>query len=1077
MAKKHRIAKVIIALLPLLFGALWSTAQTKTISGSVTDETGKPMIGVNVIIQGTTNGTVTDIDGNYKLEASPESTLSFSFIGYTIQNIKVGNQTTIDVQMELDNLGLDEVVVVGYGSIKKSDISGSVASVDSEEMMRKIPTNIAQGLKGAAAGVMVTSQDGAPDGNAAVRIRGVATINGSASPLYVIDGVQVGTSANFLNPSDIENIEVLKDASATAIYGARGANGVILVTTKHGSKGSTRIEFSANFGAQKLPYTLDVQNADSYATSIRTARASDSGVPVLSIWDEQYDGQRKTIDWQKEMTRMALSQQYNVSASGGTEKVQGNFSVGYLNNEGLVVNSYYNRITARANVMVKAADFIEIGGDINFVHAKSMGSNSSYGNNYNLSSLGDMAYTTPTMDYIDDDGTYVSPNVVNDDGTYGTFYQTSVSNEIGKGFDNLYARQMELDNPTKTNRTFVSAYIDIDFFKGLSFKSIASYNFYSSDGYSWTPLRYRYNNGELIELYGDEQVEKFSMNTSQSNELAIESYFTYNFKRDGHNLTLMAGNSVSKSYGDWQYVAAEDFPASNIRSIELTNDLESKTASGAFNLDTRYISYYGRAIYSLNDRYILTATMRHDGSSNFGEGNRWGNFPSAALAWRISEESFMDSFENVSNLKLRLGWGRTGNAGSATDLSVEQLSSENNLYHFYGESSSTQSFSSANGFAQQSVIDTNLKWETNEQINLGLDLGLYNNKLNITADYFERTAKDLLIYETMRPSTGFTTVYTNFGEISNKGFEFSINYNTNIGKDWHVGATVTGSTLKNKVIECGTDIFNTNTESTEDGSNVGAIDSGVSWGNHSICREGAAVGSFYGYKVAGIFSDQSEIDDLNDAAVAAGYDYYQEAQTQPGDFKYVDINEDGQISEEDMAILGNGFPTLNYGLMLNANYKNWDFSAYLYGVMGQDILSYSAMKLSTMTPSDGCVPNVLKEVVNDAWSTSNTDAAYTRLSITDLNANTRVSDAWVKKGDFLKISNIQIGYTISDSITRSLKMREARIYASVQNLACISSYNKYGDPEVGQGSVIYTGLDTGRYPTPRIFSFGVNVKF
>nr|WP_320021134.1 TonB-dependent receptor [uncultured Draconibacterium sp.] len=1085
--KKGKLFQVALLMLPMMLLTLCGFGQNINLQGTVVDDTGSPIPGVSVTVQETTIGTVTDFDGKFTLEVPQGSkVLVFSFVGMLAQEVEIGSQTTFNVRMKPDVVGLDEVVVVGYGTIKKSDISGSVASVSTEEMMRKAPTNVAQGLKGAAAGVMVTSQDGAPDANAAVRIRGVATIHGPASPLYVVDGVQVGTNANFLNPADIESMEVLKDASATAIYGARGANGVIMITTKHGTKGSSRIEFSANFGAQTLPYTLDVQDADGYAKSIRSARASDEGILGLSIWEAQYDGKRKTIDWQKEMTQMALRQQYNLSASGGTEKTQANFSLGYLDNEGLVVNSYYERITARANVKVNVADFIEVGGDVNFVHSESMGSNSALGNNTNLSSLRDMAFITPTMDYIADNekddnipnGTYVSPNVVNEDGTYGVFYQTNVANEIGKGYDNPYARQMELDNPTNTNRVFASAYINLNLYKGLSFKSIGSYNFTSKDGYSWTPLRYRYNNGESIPLYGVDMVEEFSLNASQSNDLALESYFTYNYKSDMHNLTLMAGNSVSKSYGQWLNNSAKEFPASNIRKISLTSNLDTKTTDGAFNLQTRYISYYGRAMYSLMDRYIVTATIRRDGSSNFGAGNLWGSFPSAAFAWRISEESFMDAAPVVSNLKLRLGWGRTGNAGGATDLSVDQLSSANNLYHFYGSSSNSQVSLSANGIAQQKVIDTNLKWETNEQVNVGLDLGLYSNKLNITADYFQRTAKDLLIYQAMRPSTGFVDVYTNFGEIQNKGLELSINYNTNIGRDWQLGATLTGSSLKNKVIECGGDILKTNDGTTNDGSNVGAVGGGLHWGNHSITREGGyAVGSFYGYRTDGIFSDQSEIDQLNAIAVAKGHSYYQEAQTQPGDFKYVDINNDGQISEEDMDVLGNGFPKLNYGLMLDATYKNWDFSVYMYGVLGQDILSYSAMKLSTMTPSDDCVSNILADVAADAWSTTNTDGAYPRLSITDLNFNTRTSDAWIKKGDFLKISNIQVGYTLPNNIAKSLKMSGARVYASVQNLATFSSYNKYGDPEVGQGSVLYTGLDTGRYPTPRTYTFGVNIKF
>jgi len=1074
--KRNKLLQVAMVMLPLLLMSFWTFGQVVKVHGGVTDESGEPLPGVNVVIKGTTQGSITDINGKYQIEADGKATLVFSFIGYNSRDEIIGNRKEINVKLTQSNLQVDEVVVVGYGTAKKSDISGSVSSVSKEEMMKKAPMNILQGLQGAAAGVIVTAQDGAPDANAAIRIRGVATINGSALPLYVVDGVQVGDNANFLNPSDIESIEVLKDASATAIYGARGANGVIMITTKHGSKGAVHVDFTVNYGVQTLAQTLDVQDADNYSKAIRTARSSDGTVPVLALWDTKYDGKRKTIDWQKEMTRTAIKKQYDLSLSGGTDKVQSNFSLGYLDNDGIVLNSYYKRLTARVNVKANIADFLAIGGDINFVHSESMGSNASLGNNTNLSSLRDMAFITPTMDYVDADGTYVSPNVVNPDGTYGVFYQTSSPNEVGKGYDNPYARQMELDNPTKNNRVFASTYADITLFKGLHFKSVASYNFYAKDNYSWTPKRPRYNNGKLIELYNYSQVEEFEMNPAQSNDLAIENYFTYNWKNDIHNLTLMAGNSVSKSFGNWQHVYSKDFPATNIRSVALTNDLKTKDASGAFNLETRYISYYGRAMYSMKDRYILTATLRKDGSSNFGSGNRWGYFPSAALAWRISEENFMKTIPEISNLKLRLGWGRTGNAGNATDLSVNQLSSSNCLYHFYNYLASSQSFSSLNGYAQQNVIDSNLKWETNEQVNAGIDLGLFNNKLNITVDYFTRTSKDLLLYQSMRPSTGFTTVYTNFGEIRNKGVEFTVAYKTNVGKDWKFGAILTGSTLKNEVVECGSDIFNTNSGSTNDGSNVGAVGGGLHWDNHSICREGYAVGSFYGYKTAGIFKNQAEIDALNANAVAKGFTQYQEAQTKPGDLKYVDTNKDGVVNSTDMQVLGNGFPELNYGLTLNANYKNWDFSIYMYGVLGQDILSYSAMKLSTMTPSDDCVSNILKEVANNAWSATNPNGKYPRLSIADLNYNTRASDYWIKNGDFLKISNIQLGYTFDKISLKSLNLG-ARIYTSVQNVFCISSYNKYGDPECGQGSVLYSGLDTGRYPNPRTYVIGLNIQF
>ena len=1081
--KKNKLVKVAITMLPILLLSFFTYAQSVLVKGLVTDEGGTPMAGVNVVIQGTTNGLITDTDGKYQINADSKSTLSFSFIGYTTQNIAVAKQNVINVKLLPDNLQVDEVVVVGYGTSRKSDISGSVASVSSEEMMRKNPTNILQGIQGAAAGVIVTAQDGAPDGNAAIRIRGVATINGDPRPLYVVDGVQVGTNANFLAPSDIESIEVLKDASATAIYGAAGANGVIMVTTKHGKVGATHVTFSADYGVQTLASRLDVGDADQFARNMRTGRANDGATLMNQVFAANYDGKRNTIDWQDLLTRTSLKQQYNLSASGGTEKTQSNFSLSYLNNDGILINTNYNRLTARANVVTKVSNFMEIGGDINFVHSESKGSNLGFGNNGNLSSLRDLAFYNPTLDYVNAAGVYVSPNVINANGTYGASYQTAVDYDGGSP-NNLYAEQMENNGLRKNNQVFTSAYIDLKLLKGLTFKSIGSYNLTVGNFENFWGNKQRFEKDGItnIVLANYDTRYQLQIENNQNNVMSLESYLTYNLKTELHNLTLMAGNSVSKSFGSWTTANAVDFPGSNIRDISLTSDITSRTGSGAYNLQVRGISYFGRAMYSFKDRYILTGTVRRDGSSNFGVGNRWGTFPSAAAAWRISEEDFMQNTPAISNLKLRLGWGQTGNSGGATDKNVEALTSNTIAYYYYGQSGvaglgSTRQ--TGNGLVK-TLVDTRLKWETNEQTNIGIDLGLLNNDLSITFDYFTRTSKDLLLNRSIRPSAGFTTVYTNFGEIQNKGLEFSVNYKKKIDQDWNIGATLTGSSLKNKIIEVGPDQFYVNGDATNDGSNVGAIaaPAGVHWDGHSIMREGYAVGSFYGYEVEGIFQTPAEVAAANAAAVAKGHSQYQMVNTSAGDFKYKDLNDDGFIDQKDMTILGNGFPKVNYGLTLNANYRNWDFSIYSYGVIGQQIYSYSAMTLSNIYGTDnGTIPNILNSSSAEAWTPENKSTTLSKLSILDYNQNMRGSSAWVKNGDFLKISNVQVGYNFDKQLLKHLSIESSRLYVSVQNLACISSYNKYGDPEAGQGSVLYTGLDTGRYPMPRIYSVGLNIQF
>lgn len=442
-------------------------AQNLAVKGTVKDPFGNAMPGVNVLQVGTTNGIITDLDGNYSINVPSNAKLSFSFIGYTTQTVSVSGKRTINVTLNEDSKSLDEVVVVGYGTQKKSDISGSVASVDREAMMRKVPVNVAQGLQGAAAGVMVTSQDGAPEANAAIRIRGVATINGSADPLYVVDGVQVGTNVNFLNPSDIESMEVLKDASATAIYGSAGANGVIMITTKHGAKGNSSITLTADFGLQTISSNLEVNSLDGYAALIRQAHANDASGLYNQIWAEQYDGKRKQIDWLDQMTRTALRQNYNLSSSGGNDKSQYNFSVGYLDNKGLIVNSQYQRITARANVKTQINKYLEFGGDLNFVHTDSHGSNGTVGNFGNMSSFRDLEILSPTMDYITTEGVHVSPNVVNADGTYGSAALGKNANEgFLDSYNNIYATQMNNRSRNRNNRVLASAYLNLTLFKG-----------------------------------------------------------------------------------------------------------------------------------------------------------------------------------------------------------------------------------------------------------------------------------------------------------------------------------------------------------------------------------------------------------------------------------------------------------------------------------------------------------------------------------------------------------------------------------------------------------------------------------
>lgn len=1017
-----------------------------TVKGQVVDEKGEPIIGANVIVEGTTNGMITDLDGNFSLQCPVGSTLKTSYIGYLARTVKVtGNMNALKITLKEDTETLDEVVVVGYGTMKKSDLTGSVASVNAEEMMKRNPVNLGQGLQGAAAGVSVIRSSGDPEGGFSIRIRGVATVNGSADPLYVVDGVQVGTSIDFLNPNDVESIEILKDASATAIYGTRGANGVIMITTKNGGKGKAKVNFSANYALQFNSNKIDVADAGLFASAVRSAVKNDGIAMTNLAYGEDYIGRLNSIDWQDEMSRTALQQNYNLSASGGSENTQANLSLGYLNNQGIVIESNFKRLTARANITHKVKDFLHVGLNLNYAHSEKMG-----GGN-----LRNYAQAIPTMDYVED-GVFYSMPIVLPDGTWG-HYKKEGNGDVNKGADNLVAAAKTADSINKWDRLLASAFLQLDLYKGLTFKTIASYNYYTKGYNGYTAYNDR--------TFGtQDRKDSFSLNQSQSTSLGLEAFLNYDWSNEHHRVSAMAGFSTSDTNGAWLNSSANDFPADNIRKISLTNDPSSKQTDGGLDLKTRFLSYFGRLTYTLNDRYIVTATVRRDGSSNFGAGNRYGTFPSASVAWRLSEEKFIKDLELFSNLKLRAGWGQTGNAGNGTNLSIAQLSSANAMYWFFNGSSVINGA----GIAQQKEIDTNLKWETNEQTNIGIDFAFMNNELSFSADYFIRDAKDLLLYRQIRPSTGFSNVYTNAGHIRNSGFEFTAAWNKSFS-DWNIGIRLNGSTLKNEAIEVGDPIF----------SKSGSAQDGDNWDNHSITQNGYPVGSYYGWKVEGIFRTQAEIDEMNRLAVEKGVEsgVYQDKTTQPGDYKFVDLNGDGQITDADRTVIGNGYPKFTYGMNLTASWKNFDFSMNLYGVAGMDILSYSSARLTSVYAPDGGYQNVLKEYINNAWSSSNTGAKYPRITKTDYNKNMRVSDAYIQKGDYLKISNIQIGYTFPKNVLKPVKMENARVFASVDNVCTISSYNKFGDPEVGDSNVLYSGFDGGRYPFPMSVTFGLSVQF
>lgn len=1064
-----------------------------TVTGSVIDMQGEPIPGASVRESGTRSAAVTDADGKYAISVQdPNAILNVSFIGYQTQTVRIAGRKLVTITLEDDETALKDIVIVGYGTMKKNDVTGAVSVVDTKEMMKKVPTNIAQALQGLAGGVYVSQQDGAPEANTQIRIRGVGTVFGSPLPLYVVDGVKVGTNANFLNPADIETLEILKDASATAIYGSEGANGVIMITTKHGQAGRTEFSFNVDCGIGTLPYRLDVIGIDELAVAIRKSRENDNATLANKIWEKQYDGQRNTIDWQDQMIQMSVKQQYGMTILGGNEKTQYNFSLNYLDNKGLVVNTDYSRFTGRVGVKSSLTDFIEAGGDINFTRSQLGGSNIGLGNNINLSSHRDIAYMTPTLDYIDDYGRYVKVNVVNPDGSYGYMANTTTNGWEGNTnlLGNVYATQMELGRKDVTNRFSASAYADIRFFKGLNYHIIGSYTYTGTDNDDNSGGRRRFNNidGKMTEVaYTSDNRYNFSLGLNQYNVVAVEHYLTYKLDTEVHSLTAMFGNSMSMERGTWSNASGTDYYAPSIRYTSMAKDQTSRTGYGGFNPEVKKLSYYGRIVYGLYDLFNLTATIRRDGNSNFAKSKRWGTFPSVAAAWRI-KDTFMQNVDAISNLKLRAGWGQTGNAGGVAGKSTYALSNSGVRYNFYTNNGLGKGSASSGFYAP--LVDTNITWEPNEQINVGLDLGLLDGDLDITVDYFIRKTTDLLLWRSIRPSSGYKMVYTNYGDIENKGFEFTATYRKYLGNDWSLNATLTGSTIKNKVTDMpnspiyrtakgGNSTYasrSTVDDMMADNSNTYQVDGGALWDNHSISTVGYAVGSYWGWRVDRLIKTE---EDLKEAKRRG------QTKAKIGDYMFKDL--DGKTDangnlvcdDGDREVIGDGFPALNFGLNIGLTYKNWDFALFAYGELGKKILSYSAMRLSMITTSDdNTTAAILKSSYDQIYDpVTNPNGTLPAYSFVSENYNQRVSDAWLMNGNFLKISNVQIGYNLNDRALKALHMQNARIYFAVQNLATISPYTKYGDPECGQGSVLLTGLDTGRYPMARTYMLGFNVTF
>lgn len=982
--------------------------QEQSISGQVTSQNGESIPGVTILVKGTTIGTVTDIDGKYTIKSSAApATLVFSFIGMRTQEIKPDNKTTIDVVMEDDVVGVDEVVVIGYGIQKKSDLTGSIVSIKSEEILKLPVARVDQAIQGKISGVSVSNDKATPGAGPVIRIRGGNSINGNNSPLVVIDGVLDG-DMSILSPADIASMEILKDASATAIYGSRGANGVIIISTKQGQQGDTKFSFNSYYAVSEVINTLDLLNAEQ--TESLYQGFSDDLKSSIGIGDIDFTKTANT-DWQNEVFRTAATKNYQLSASGGNDKTLYSVSGSILNQDGIVRGSDYERQTLRMNFNQKVSSKLSFGLNLNIAHSLQNQLRMDTSGGSSGGSVTQAAQRmSPLVSVYDESGNYSDPLVA------GTQLNNPVAlvNERIRETD-FFATELKVD-------------MEYAILPSLKFKSVYSFRNHQSQYNNWS-------SGVLLESKGQGAAE---VNNQKTRNWLSETTLTFNETyNDRHRLTVMGGFTASE-YNDFiSSASGKSFPTESLMyySLELSDVAYQRVSSGY--LESSMASFLGRVNYALDDKYLFTANFRADGASKFTQNNKWGFFPSAAIGWRVSEEDFMSDNDFISNLKLRASVGNTGS---------QAISAYQSLASFKLKSISLSDGDHI-GVLPDRVNNPDLKWETTTQSDIGIDFGIFDNRISLVADYYVKNTKDLHYAKQLPNYTGYTVQLQNIGEIENKGFEFAINTRNFIGDfQWSTGLNF--STNSNKVISLGDDQF-----FTVDGSG-GAMPTGFS--ETGIIEVGESLGQFYGYVFDGIYQNEAEVSALPASGAVVG------------GVKYKDTTGDDEITSDDRDVIGNANPDFTWGFSNDFSYKGFDLNILFTGVQGNDILNLNRVALESPASANNTLTSVLG-YWNGEGSSNTMQAAG--------NGPGMMSSRFVEDGSFMRLKNIALGYTFPKSLIQSWHIDNLRIYLSAQNLITITDYSGY-DPEINSRSGnMLLGYDFGGYPTAKTFTVGLSLNF
>lgn len=991
---------------------LHAQQQAKTVTGTVTDVSGEPIIGANIRIKGTTTGTITDIDGNFSIEAEPQSVIEVSYIGYLTQETVINNQKSIRFLLKEDTKTLDEVVVIGYGVQKKADLTGSVANINTEKLNTQSNANIGQALQGKIAGVDIVSQGGAPGSGTRIMVRGIGTLN-NASPLYIVDGMYMN-SIDHINPNDIASIDVLKDASSAAIYGSRAANGVIIVTTKEGSntEGKPIIDLSVNLGISTASKFLDMLDAKGWAEVTTIARQA-IGKPALDMATDLAN--KPDNDWQDIMFRPALMQNYNLSVKGGGKYSTYYTGLGYFNQDGIVKGTNYQRYNIQSKndykrgIFSAGTNFI-----ISFSHDKPLHQELRGG------MIGTILQSVPTLEKYDDtrEGGY--------GGTYGDV--VNIPHPLAIIDDNIMGRYNE------NVKIFANLYAQIELFKGLKYKLNLTPDF-SFERYKNYLNKYDFG-------LATNSITQLTERQRRRRNILVENLLTFDRTFGEHKISALAGYTYQDSRFRHIQAYGEGLPQ-GLEEIDAATTNRSNEGNSWRSVLT---SILGRVFYSYHNKYLFTATIRRDGSSKFGKNNRYGYFPSFSLGWNVAEEKFMENVHWLDQLKLRGGYGVLGNQ-------------EIDNYQYSSTITTGINYPDGNGGLLQGAFPKNfanpdIKWEETAMTNVGIDFMAFNNRLSLTADYYVKNTKDILLTVPIPISSGGANdPIRNAGKIRNNGFEFNLGWMDQPNPDISYGINLIGSFNKNKVIAMG--------------SESGSIKGGSTNQNitTSETKAGYPIGGYWLISTAGYFNSQEEVD-----AYAKDGKKIQPA-AEPGDIKFVDANNDGVINDDDRVFQGSPFPDFTFALNGNMRYKNFDLSIGLQGVLGNKIYNATRQTLEDVTKGSNFLASCL-----DYWTPENKNASHPRLTWDDPNRNTRAeSDRYLENGSYLRLRSVQLGYTFPQTWFKGA-IQHARVYINAENLFTITSYSGYS-PDVNADNANYRGFDNFIYPTNRTFMLGLNVTF